>query len=110
VVDQQSHSHRARAIAVTPADVRALFKVLEVLSGEVETMVDLASEDRQLGWWRQYAEVLRSEGHLSMEFRSGGAASLRSEVVPGLPEPRNTQPKLSGTRLADRYPRKHRFR
>ena len=40
-------------IAVTPADVRALLGVLDVLSDEVEALVSLASEDRQLGWWRQ---------------------------------------------------------
>jgi transcriptional regulator with XRE-family HTH domain len=33
-------------IAVTPADVRALLGVLDVLTEEVETLVSLAGEDR----------------------------------------------------------------
>ncbi|MCA1836003.1 MAG: helix-turn-helix domain-containing protein [Actinobacteria bacterium] len=36
-------------ITVTPADVRALLAVLDALSEDVETLVTLASEDRQLG-------------------------------------------------------------
>ncbi len=38
------------AIAVKPTDVRTLLGVLEVVSDEVETLVNLASEDRQPGW------------------------------------------------------------
>jgi transcriptional regulator with XRE-family HTH domain len=73
-------------IAVTPADVRALLGVLDVLSDEVETLVSLASEDRQLGWWRQYAEVLPPwfKGYLSLESEAGRLLAYESEVVPGL--------------------------
>jgi transcriptional regulator with XRE-family HTH domain len=45
-------------IAVTPADVHALLSVLDAPSEEVDMLVSLASEHRQPGWWRQYAEVL----------------------------------------------------
>jgi len=73
-------------IAVTPADVRALLGVLDVLSDEVETLASLASEDRQLGWWRQYAEVLPPwfEGYLSLESEAARLLAYESEVVPGL--------------------------
>jgi transcriptional regulator with XRE-family HTH domain len=73
-------------IAVTPADVRALLRVLGALSEEVETLVTLASEDRQLGWWRQYAEVLPPwfEGYLSLESEAARLLAYESEVVPGL--------------------------
>lgn len=73
-------------IAVTPADVRALLGVLDALSEEVETLVDLASEDRQPGWWRQYAEVLPPwfEGYLSLESEAARLLAYESEVVPGL--------------------------
>ncbi|HEX8936440.1 MAG TPA: helix-turn-helix transcriptional regulator [Pseudonocardiaceae bacterium] len=73
-------------IAVTPADVRALLGVLEALSGEVETLVSLASEDRQLGWWRQYAEVLPPwfAGYLSLESEAARLLAYESEVMPGL--------------------------
>jgi transcriptional regulator with XRE-family HTH domain len=73
-------------IAVTPADVRALLGVLDVLSEEVETLVSLAGEDRQPGWWRQYAEVLPPwfEGYLSLESEAARLLAYESEVVPGL--------------------------
>ncbi len=74
-------------IAVTPADVRALLGALEVpLSDEVETLVNLAAEDRQPGWWRQYAEVLPAwfEGYLSLESEASRLLAYESEVVPGL--------------------------
>jgi transcriptional regulator with XRE-family HTH domain len=73
-------------IAVTPADVRALLGVLDALSEEVETLVSLASEDRQPGWWRQYAEVLPPwfEGYLSLESEAARLLAYESEVVPGL--------------------------
>ncbi len=73
-------------IAVTPADVRALLGALEVLSDEVETLANLAAEDRQPGWWRQYAEVLPAwfEGYLSLESEASRLLVYESEVVPGL--------------------------
>lgn len=73
-------------IAVTPVDVRALLDVLEAVSDEVETLVNLASEDRQPGWWRQYAEVLPKwfEGYLSLESEAARLLAYESEVVPGL--------------------------
>ena len=73
-------------IAVTPADVRALLSVLDALSEEVEILVSLAGEDRQPGWWRQYAEVLPPwfEGYLSLESEAARLLAYESEVVPGL--------------------------
>jgi transcriptional regulator with XRE-family HTH domain len=73
-------------IAVTPGDVRALLRALEALNDEVETLVSLASEDRQPGWWRQYSEVLPSwfEGYLSLESEAARLLAYESEVVPGL--------------------------
>jgi transcriptional regulator with XRE-family HTH domain len=73
-------------IAVTPTDVRALLGVLDALSDEVEMLVSLASEDRQPGWWRQYAEVLPTwfEGYLSLESEAARLLAYESEVVPGL--------------------------
>lgn len=73
-------------IAVTPADVRTLLGVLEAVSDEVETLVNLAREDRQPGWWRQYAEVLPKwfEGYLSLESEAARLLAYESEVVPGL--------------------------
>jgi Domain of unknown function (DUF5753) len=50
--------------------------VLDALSDEVETLVSLASEDRQPGWWRQYAEVLHSP-HTQLPDEAARAAELR---------------------------------
>ncbi|MGH3937948.1 MAG: Scr1 family TA system antitoxin-like transcriptional regulator [Pseudonocardiaceae bacterium] len=72
-------------IAVTPQDVRALLEVLEA-NDEVETLVSLAGEHRQPGWWRQYAEVLPTwfEGYLSLESEASHLLLYESEVIPGL--------------------------
>jgi hypothetical protein len=50
------------------------------------TRVNLAAEDRQPGWWRQYAEVLPAwfEGYLSLEYEASKLLSYESEAVPGL--------------------------
>ncbi|HEV7449949.1 MAG TPA: helix-turn-helix transcriptional regulator [Pseudonocardiaceae bacterium] len=73
-------------IAVTPADVRALLGALGAVSDEVETLVSLAGENRQPGWWRQYAEVLPPwfEGYLSLESEATRLLVYESEVVLGL--------------------------
>jgi transcriptional regulator with XRE-family HTH domain len=73
-------------IAVTPADVHALLGVLDAPSDEVDMLVSLASEHRQSGWWRQYAEVLPPwfEGYLSLESEAARLLTYESEVVPGL--------------------------
>jgi transcriptional regulator with XRE-family HTH domain len=73
-------------IAVTPADVHALLRVLDTPSDEVDTLVSLASEHRQPGWWRQYAEVLPPwfEGYLSLESEAARLLTYESEVLPGL--------------------------
>jgi len=73
-------------IAVTPADVRALLGALGAVSDEVETLVSLAGENRQPGWWRQYAEVLPPwfEGYLSLESEAARLLVYEPEVVHGL--------------------------
>jgi transcriptional regulator with XRE-family HTH domain len=73
-------------IAVTPADVHALLSVLDTPSDDVDMLVSLASEHRQPGWWRQYAEVLPPwfEGYLSLESEAARLLAYESEVVPGL--------------------------
>ncbi len=78
-------------IAVTPADVRALLGLYDVLTDEVETLVGLASKDRQPGWWRHYAEVLPSwfEGYLSLESEAARLLVYEQEVVPGLLQTEN---------------------
>lgn len=73
-------------IAVTPADVRALLGLYDVLTDEIEQLVTLTREDKQPGWWRQYAEVLPPwfEGFLSLESEAVTLLAYESEVAPGL--------------------------
>jgi transcriptional regulator with XRE-family HTH domain len=73
-------------IAVTPADVHALLGVLDAPCDDVDMLVSLASEHRQSGWWRQYAEVVPPwfEGYLSLESEAARLLAYESEVVPGL--------------------------
>ncbi|MGH3996169.1 MAG: helix-turn-helix domain-containing protein [Pseudonocardiaceae bacterium] len=74
------------AVTVTPEDVRALLRLYDVLTDEVEQLVMLAREDKQPGWWRQYSEVLppEFEGFLGLESEAARILAYESEVVPGL--------------------------
>jgi transcriptional regulator with XRE-family HTH domain len=74
------------AVTVTPEDVRALLRLYDVLTDDVEQLVTLAREDKQPGWWRQYSEVLppEFEGFLGLESEAARILAYESEVVPGL--------------------------
>jgi transcriptional regulator with XRE-family HTH domain len=74
------------AVAVAPADVRALLGRYDVPSDEVTALVNLAMEDKQPGWWRQYSEVLPESfgGYLSLESEASRILAYESEVVHGL--------------------------
>ena len=92
-------------IAVTPSDVRALLGVLDALSEEVETLVCLAGEDRQPGWWRQYAEVLPPwfEGYLSLESEVAGCWPMSRRSYPACSRPSSTRRRYSATRPTRSY-------
>jgi transcriptional regulator with XRE-family HTH domain len=72
--------------AVTPDDVRTLLELYGAESDEVTTLVNLAMEDRQPAWWRQYSDVLPESftGYLSLESEASRMLTYESEVVPGL--------------------------
>ncbi|MGH3786578.1 MAG: helix-turn-helix domain-containing protein [Pseudonocardiaceae bacterium] len=74
------------AVTVTPDDVRALLRLYDVLTDEVEQLVTLAREDKQPGWWRQYSEVLppEFEGFLGLESEAARILSYEPDVIPGL--------------------------
>lgn len=73
-------------IAVKPADVRELLGCYDVLTDEIESLVSLASQDKQPGWWRQYSEVLPDwfAGFLSLESEAARLLAYEQEVIPGL--------------------------
>lgn len=74
------------ATAVSPDDVRVLLELYGAASEEVTDLVNLAMEDRQPSWWRQYSDVLPENfsGYLSLESEAARLVAYESEVVPGL--------------------------
>jgi transcriptional regulator with XRE-family HTH domain len=74
------------ATAVRPADVRSLLELYGALSDEITDLVNLAMEDRQPAWWRQYNEVLPDNfsGYLGLESEATQISAYESEVLPGL--------------------------
>lgn len=74
------------AIAVNPADVRTLLELYGTPSGEMADLVNLAMEDRQPAWWRQYSDVLPDNfsGYLGLESEALRLSGYESEVIPGL--------------------------
>lgn len=74
------------ATSVTPDDVRTLLELYGAASDEIADLVNLAMEDRQPSWWRQYSDVLPENfgGYLSLESEASRITTYESEVVPGL--------------------------
>jgi hypothetical protein len=74
------------AVPVTPDDVRTLLEHYEASSEEIADLVQLAMEDRQPAWWRQYSDVLPDSfsGYLSLESEASRLSAYEGEVVPGL--------------------------
>jgi transcriptional regulator with XRE-family HTH domain len=72
--------------SVTPGDVRALLELYGAASDEIADLVNMAMEDRQPAWWRQYNDVLPENfsGFLSLESEASRIAAYESEVIPGL--------------------------
>jgi transcriptional regulator with XRE-family HTH domain len=71
---------------VTAADVQALLNHYEVPDPEAESLLRLAREAKQRGWWHSYSEVLPEwfESYLGLEAEASKISSYEPLVIPGL--------------------------
>lgn len=67
----------------TPADVTAALGLYGADTAERVTLVELAKQARQRGWWTAYADVFQSS-YVALEDEAAAIRSWQVQVVPGL--------------------------
>ncbi|QBI56211.1 helix-turn-helix domain-containing protein [Streptomonospora litoralis] len=69
-----------------PADLRLLLEIYEVTDEERETLLRLAREARQRGWWHVHGDAVPEwfQGFVGLEAEASAVCSYTSEFVPGL--------------------------
>lgn len=73
-------------ISVRPGDVRELLEIYAVVGAEADSLVQLAREARQKGWWHTYGRLLPSwfEAYVGLEAAAVRFRDFQSMVMPGL--------------------------
>jgi transcriptional regulator with XRE-family HTH domain len=71
---------------IRPADLRSLLDVYEVQGEPRETLMTLAREARQRGWWQVYGDVLPSEysSYIGLETEALSMRTYQQQLIPGL--------------------------
>ncbi|TDD61963.1 XRE family transcriptional regulator [Actinomadura darangshiensis] len=72
--------------APKPADILALCKFYEVDEEKTETLVTLARQSRQRGWWQKYGDVLLKgfDVYVGLEEEADELRSYQPELITGL--------------------------
>jgi transcriptional regulator with XRE-family HTH domain len=73
-------------ISVRPGDVRELLEIYGVTGAEADSLVQLAREARQKGWWHTYGRALPTwfEAYVGLEAAAVRFRDFQSMVMPGL--------------------------
>jgi transcriptional regulator with XRE-family HTH domain len=73
-------------ISVRPGDARELLEIYGVTGAEADSLVQLAREARQKGWWHTYGQVLPPwfEAYVGLEAAAVRFRDFQSMVMPGL--------------------------
>jgi len=73
-------------ISARPGDVRELLEIYGVTSTEADSLVQLAREARQKGWWHTYGRALPTwfEAYVGLEAAAVRFRDFQSMVMPGL--------------------------
>ncbi len=71
---------------IKPRDLRALLDIYEIVGAERESLLDLAREAQQKGWWQKYANVLPGEYStlIGLEAEARLVRHYSQSLVPGL--------------------------
>jgi transcriptional regulator with XRE-family HTH domain len=70
-------------IGSSPRDVRDILAMYKVGDAELESLLEVARETRQRGWWQPYGSVLTS-AFIGFEAASHRIRSYEAQCVPGL--------------------------
>ena len=68
---------------VTPRDVRDILAVYGVEQEVVDTLVEIARQAREKGWWQHYGDVLTS-AYVGLEAAADRIKAYEAQVIPGL--------------------------
>jgi transcriptional regulator with XRE-family HTH domain len=73
-------------ISARPGDVRELLEIYGVVGTEADSLVQLAREARQKGWWHTYGRLLPNwfEAYVGLEAAAIRFRDFQSMVMPGL--------------------------
>jgi transcriptional regulator with XRE-family HTH domain len=74
-------------VSVLPRDVRHLLEAYGIGEGsERETLLTLARQSRERGWWQQYGEAIPEyfQTYVGLEAAASAISTYRAEYVPGL--------------------------
>jgi transcriptional regulator with XRE-family HTH domain len=73
-------------ISVRPGDVRELLEIYGMVGAEADSLVQLAREARQKGWWHTYGRLLPNwfEAYVGLEAAAVRFRDFQSMVMPGL--------------------------
>jgi transcriptional regulator with XRE-family HTH domain len=73
-------------VSVRPGDVRALLELYGVQPGDVASLVQVARDARQRGWWQAYSDVLPGwfEMYVGLEQAASEIFTFEVSLVPGL--------------------------
>lgn len=73
-------------VSVSPRDVRDMLQLYGVPGPQQDSLVQLARESRQKGWWHSYGDVLPSEytHFIGLEAEAASIRTYQQVLVPGL--------------------------
>jgi transcriptional regulator with XRE-family HTH domain len=71
---------------IRPADLRSLLDVYGIQGEQRETLITLAREARQRGWWQAYGDVLPSEysSYIGLETEAVSMHTYQQQLIPAL--------------------------
>lgn len=68
---------------VTPRDVRDILVIYGIDQQIIDTLVEIAREAREKGWWHYYGDVLTS-AYVGLEAGADRVCAYEAQVIPGL--------------------------
>jgi transcriptional regulator with XRE-family HTH domain len=94
-------------VSVTPRDVRDLLRIYDVPDDQHESLIQLARQSRQKGWWHSHAEGVQPHlaTYLSMESAASEIRIYSVARIPALLQTENyARAVISAGRLGSAYP------
>ncbi len=94
-------------VSVSPRDVRDLLRIYDVPEDQHESLIQLARQSRQRGWWHSYAEGVQPHlaTYLSMESAASEIRLYSVARIPALLQTENyARAVISAGRLGSSYP------